>query len=128
MQQGIIGFDNLLKAQLVFEQFRKNLSNDQYKAGSIQAFKICYELSWKVMKHVLAEQKIESTAPRDVFRKASLAKLIDNPDHWFSFIEKRHLTSYTYEPENVNTIVESFDLFSEELKKVIERLQQQASR
>lgn len=114
--------NNLLKAQTVFERFRKNMKDDQSQAGAVQAFKICYELSWKIMKRILAAQGVESTAPRDIFRKAAIAQLIDNPDAWFSFIEKRHLTSYTYDQENVDTIVAAFDEFSVQLTKAIERM------
>lgn len=120
MEQAIaVDFNNLVKAQTVFERFRKDMQNDRDQAGAVQAFKICYELSWKVMKRILAAQGVESTAPRDVFRKAGIAQLIDNPENWFSFIEKRHLTSYTYDQENVDFIVESFDLFSVELAHAI---------
>jgi len=113
---------NLLKAQAIFERFRANMKDDQDKAGAVQIFKICYELSWKIMKRILAGQGVESTAPRDIFRKAATAKLIDNPDAWFGFIEKRHLTSYTYEQENVDTIVAAFDSFSAELDKAIKHM------
>ncbi len=115
-------FSNLLKAQSVFERFRQDMITDRDKAGAVQAFKVCYELSWKTMKHILTAQGVESTAPRDVFRKAALARLIDNPEEWFAFIEKRHLTSYTYEQENVDVIVSGFDSFSRELNALIERI------
>lgn len=113
---------NLLKAQAMFERFRQNMVDDRDQAGAVQIFKICYELSWKMMKRVLADKGVESTAPRDIFRKAAAAKLIDNPEEWFGFIEKRHLTSYTYEQENVDVIVAAFDSFSAELDGLIKRL------
>jgi len=119
MEETTIDFSKLLKAQEVFERFRHNLGDDQYQAGAVQAFKVCYELSWKTMKCILTAQGVESTAPRDVFRKAALTHLIDNPENWFTFIEKRHLTSYTYEKENVDAIVSVFDSFSAELNKTI---------
>jgi len=122
MEETTIDFSKLLKAKEVFEQFRNNLGDDKYKAGSVKIFKVCYELSWKTMKCILTAQGVESTAPRDVFRKAGLAQLIDNPENWFTFIEKRHLTSYTYEQENVDAIVSAFDSFSAELNKAIERM------
>ncbi len=113
---------NLLKAQAVFEQFRQDMKTNRDKVGAIHAFKICYELSWKTMKRIFTAQGVESTAPRDIFRKAATAKLIDNPQEWFGFIEKRHLTSYTYEQENIDTIVAAFDAFSAELNAAIERM------
>lgn len=123
MEQTIaLDLNNLLKAQAVFERFRKNMKDDQSQMGTVLAFKICYELSWKILKRILAAQGVESTAPRDVFRKASLAQLIDNPEAWFSFIEKRHLTSHAYEQENLKTIVDAFDSFSVELGKLVQQL------
>jgi nucleotidyltransferase substrate binding protein (TIGR01987 family) len=113
---------NLLKAQAVFERFRKDMKSDRDQAGAVQAFKICYELSWKIMKRILATQRVESTAPRDIFRKAAVAKLINNPEAWFGFIEKRHLTSYTYEQENMDAIVAAFDSFSTELNAAIQHM------
>ncbi|HLD84423.1 MAG TPA: hypothetical protein VI844_01475 [Coxiellaceae bacterium] len=49
--QSLIIFDDidagpLLRAQKKFELFRKNLNSEQEKAGAIQAFEYCYELSW----------------------------------------------------------------------------------
>ena len=114
---------NLLKAQALFERFRQNMVDDRDQAGAVLIFKVCYELSWKMMKRILADQGVESTAPRDIFRKAAAAKLIDNPQEWFSFIEKRHLTSYAYEQENVDAIVAAFDSFSAQLNGLIKRIQ-----
>lgn len=113
---------NLLKAQAAFEQFRQDMKTNRDKVGAIHAFKICYELSWKIMKRILAAQGVESTAPRDIFRKAAAAKLLDNPEEWFGFIEKRHLTSYTYEQDNVDAIAAAFDSFSTELQALVERI------
>jgi nucleotidyltransferase substrate binding protein (TIGR01987 family) len=106
----------------MFERFRKNMKDDQDEMGAVFVFKMCYELSWKILKRMLAAQGVESTAPRDVFRKAGIAHLIDNPDAWFSFIEKRHLTSHAYEQENLDAIVQSFDSFSAELDNLVKRI------
>ena len=126
MEQSVtLDLNNLLKAQTAFERFRQDMQDDRDQAGAVLAFKTCYELSWKILKRILAAQGVESTAPRDVFRKASVAHLIDNPDEWFSFIEKRHLTSYTYDQENMDTIVQAFDSFSVELDKLVRRIKSQ---
>ena len=123
MEQSAIDFSKLLKAQAVFERFRSNMGDDQYQAGAVQAFEFCYELAWKMMKRILTTQGVDASSPKDTFRKAALAKLIDDPEVWFDFLDKRNLTSHTYEQENVDTIIAIFDLFSAELDKVIERMQ-----
>jgi len=118
-----INITSLLKARDVFENFRKNLNTDQEKAGAVQAFESCYELSWKTMKRVLSFRGVEVTTPRDTFREAALAKLIENPEDWFDFIRKRNLTVHTYDQENLQAIVAILDVFSRELHKLIENLE-----
>ncbi|WP_342267815.1 nucleotidyltransferase substrate binding protein [Candidatus Tisiphia endosymbiont of Empis tessellata] len=51
-----IDISNLLKARSNFEDFRLNLDTEQNKAGAIQAFEYCYELTWKTMKRLLEVQ------------------------------------------------------------------------
>ena len=117
-----INIDKLLKAQAVFEKFRVDMQTDRDKAGAVQAFEFCYELCWKIMKKVLAVQGLETGSPKDTFRKAALEKLIDNPEVWFGFLEARNLTVHTYELENVEKIILIFDLFSHEMKKLIQNI------
>src|SRR5438067_4588 len=102
MEKDAIDFSKLLKAQAVFERFRNNMKDDQDQAGAVQAFEFCYELTWKIMKRVLAAQGVEATSPKDTFRKAGLAALIDDSEIWFNFLDKRNLTSHTYEQENLD--------------------------
>jgi nucleotidyltransferase substrate binding protein (TIGR01987 family) len=123
MKNSAIDFSKLLKAQAVFERFRHDMKDDRDQTGAVQAFEFCYELAWKMMKRVLETQGIDVESPKDAFRKAALAKLIDDPEIWFDFKEKRNLTSHTYEQENLTAVVEIFDLFSLELDKVIKRMQ-----
>ena len=123
MEISAIDLSKLLKAQTVFERFRVDMQDDRDEAGAVQAFEFCYELAWKMMKRVLATQGVEASSPKDTFRKAALAKIIDDPEVWFDFLDKRNLTSHTYERENLEAIVEIFDLFSVELAKAIKRMQ-----
>ncbi|MEI8295353.1 MAG: HI0074 family nucleotidyltransferase substrate-binding subunit [Alphaproteobacteria bacterium] len=118
-----ISLDNLLQAQQVFERFRTDMVDDRDQAGAAQAFEFCYELSWKMMKRVLKSRGLETATPKDTFRQAALAKLIDDPEMWFDFQLKRNLTTHTYKKENLDSIVESFDLFSSELHKLIQNIQ-----
>ena len=113
----------LLKARDIFESFRKNLNTDQEKAGAVQAFEFCYELTWKTMKRILNFRRIEVSTPRDTFREAALAHLIKNPEVWFDFIRKRNLTIHTYDEKNLEAVGAIFDRFSHELPKFIENVE-----
>ena len=117
-----IDLTKLFKAREIFERFRQDMQNDRDRAGAIQAFEFCYELAWKMMKRVLESRGEEVGSPKDTFRKAVLEKLIDDPELWFEFQKMRNLTSHTYEQENVDAILEIFDVFSQELEKLIQRL------
>lgn len=121
-QTTTIDLANLLKAQAMFERFRQDMKNDRDQVGAVHAFKVCYESAWKMMKRALAINGVESSSPKDIFRKAVAAGLIDSPEIWFDFLEKRSLTAYTYEQENVDSIVGVFDQFSAELDKMIQRI------
>ncbi|MBS0186192.1 MAG: nucleotidyltransferase substrate binding protein [Proteobacteria bacterium] len=116
--------DNLRKAQNTFERFRQDMKTDRDQAGAVQAFEFCYELSWKLMKRVLESQGQETGSPKDTFRKAALEKLIDDPEIWFEFQKKRNLTTHTYEQEILKEIVSSFDDFSLEIQRRLERVEE----
>jgi nucleotidyltransferase substrate binding protein (TIGR01987 family) len=126
MNKPAIDLSKILKAQATFERFRRIMTNEDItQAGTVQAFEFCYELAWKIMKRFLSTQGIETLSPKDTFRKAALAKIIDDPEIWFDFQEKRNLTAHTYEEENLKAIVKILELFSLELNKIIIRIKAQ---
>lgn len=119
-----ISLDPILKAQKIFEEFRKDLRTDKDKTATVQAFEFCYELSWKLMRRVLKSRGLEVGSPKDAFRKAALDHLIDDPEVWFDFQEKRNLTVHSYDREHLNLIVSIFDSFSNEVEKLIARVRE----
>lgn len=116
---------SLLKAQSVFERFRRDMEDDRDKTGAIRAFDFCYELAWKTMKRCLAVRGIETGSPRDTFRAAAAEKIIADLETWFEFQKKRDLAAHAYEQENLEAIVAIFDSFSEELNALIKRLKEE---
>lgn len=124
METEEINLNAILKAQRVFEEFRKNLITDQDKTATVQAFEFCYELSWKLMKRVLASKGLEVSTPKEVFREAALAHLIDDPEVWFEFQKKRNITVHSYDKENLELIVSIFDEFSKEMETLITRVRE----
>ena len=117
-----IDIENLLKARDRFEDFRRNLSTDQDRAGAIQAFEFSYELAWKTIKRVLNEKGVTVNSPRDAFREAATNQLITDPKMWFSFIEKRNISSHTYDEEKVLNVISIFEHFSQALTELIDNL------
>jgi nucleotidyltransferase substrate binding protein (TIGR01987 family) len=107
----------LLKAVSVFNDFSAHLNTNQEKAGAIQAFEFCFELSWKLLKRVLNKQGVEVASPRDTFRKAAENMLISDVELWFDFIKKRNLTVHTYNLDMVAEIVAIFPSFRQAIDR-----------
>lgn len=116
-----VSFEPLLKARENFEEFRKNLSNKQYKAGAIQAFEYTYELTWKTMRKILIVRGKEHNSPREVFRAAALEGFIKKPDAWFEFIKARNITVHTYDEVDADAVIAVFEEFSEALRDFLKR-------
>lgn len=79
----------LLDARKFLVNAIKETRNELEKAGAIKAFEICYDLSCKFMRRILAYRGIEVASPRESFRLAGQEKLIKNAEIWFEFIKKK---------------------------------------
>ncbi len=112
----------LLKALGKFENFRHIAKTEIEKAGAIQAFEYSYELTWKTIKRILAIKGVIVNTPKDVFREAASANLIDDPEIWFDFIKKRNITVHTYQENEAENVIQIFPLFSQETQKLINKL------
>lgn len=68
------------------------------KAGLIQFFEICFELSWNVLKDYLEEQGImEIKYPRESIKKAFETGLISDGHIWLEALTDRNITSHLYD-------------------------------
>jgi nucleotidyltransferase substrate binding protein (TIGR01987 family) len=120
MEQSAGELGKLIKAQAMFERFRRDMQDDRDQMGAVLAFKVCYELALRVMKALLVVKGLEATSPKDIFRKAAVAKIVPDSDVWFIFQENRNLTAHVYEQANLVTILESFDIFSLNINEIIQ--------
>jgi|SRR5690606_9668662 len=76
------------------------------KAGTIQFFEICFELSWKVLKDYLTEQGFADLKfPREIIKKAFEVNLIDDGQIWLEALANRNLTAHTYDEEVADRVV-----------------------
>ena len=74
-------------------------ANELFLDGLIQRFEFCFELSWKLMKAFLDYEGIEVNSPRSAIRKAFQTELIADAETWLDMLEKRSLSSHTYDAE-----------------------------
>jgi len=118
-----LDISSLLKSRNKFEEFRKHLDTEQNKAGSIQAFEFCYELSWKTMKRFCEKAGKSPYTLKEIFREAANIGLISDSLKWFKFVEIREFAFHTYEEENTEKVIAIFDDFSDAVGELVENLE-----
>ena len=75
-----------------------SISDDQPLAvdGTIQRFEFTFELFWKVLQRLLADQGIAANSPKSVLQHAYRLGWLDHEATWLKMLEDRNLTSHTY--------------------------------
>ncbi|MEO1766433.1 nucleotidyltransferase substrate binding protein [Thiobacter aerophilum] len=71
--------------------------SDLEQQGLVQAFEFTHELGWNVLKDYLEMEGIQGlVGSRSTVREAFKRGLIEDGEAWMDMIEKRHLSSHTY--------------------------------
>jgi nucleotidyltransferase substrate binding protein (TIGR01987 family) len=79
---------------------------DYLRDASIQRFEFTIELFWKVLKKILAYEKVATGTPRDTLSKAYQYHLIQDEDVWLSMLDDRNNTSHAYKEKEAQIIFE----------------------
>ena len=75
----------------------KAVSYSRVVRDMILLFEFCFELAWKLMKAVLQYDGIEANSPRSCIRESWKQGLIPDAQEWLEMMEKRNLSSHTYD-------------------------------
>jgi nucleotidyltransferase substrate binding protein (TIGR01987 family) len=82
--------------------------SDLEQQGLIQGFEFTHELAWNVLKDYLEMEGIQGLiGSRSTAREAFKRGLVMDGEAWMDMIEKRNLSSHTYNQTVALTIVES---------------------
>jgi nucleotidyltransferase substrate binding protein (TIGR01987 family) len=111
-----VNIEPFQKAFRKLEKFMETVETEQEKAGAIQAFEYCFELSWKIMKRLLEVRGKIANSPKETFRIAALEGFIDDPELWFNFLEMRNLTVHTYQEEKADKVIQILPQFAEAIR------------
>ena len=114
-----VSLKELEKAVTSLEKALKENKNDIVRDAVIQRFEFCVELAWKVSKKIMGTS---STAPKQVIREMAQNSLIKDPSPWLEAIDKRNLSSHTYNEnlaEEVFSFANSFLPLLKDLFKVL---------
>lgn len=97
-------FDNYCRAlrqlTLAVELAASRPLSDLEEQGLIQGFEYTHELAWNVLKDFLEYEGITGiVGSRGTVREAFRRGLITEGEVWMAMIEKRNLSSHTYNPD-----------------------------
>jgi nucleotidyltransferase substrate binding protein (TIGR01987 family) len=97
-------FDNYRRAlrqlTLAVQLMDRRPLSDLEQQGLIQGFEFTHELAWNVLKDYLEYEGIQGlVGSRSTVREAFKRGLIADGEAWMDMIEKRNLTSHTYNLE-----------------------------
>lgn len=85
------------KALLRLEEILKKKKNEIIRDSAIKRFEIVFDLSWKLIKIFLEEEKgISCFSPKDCFREAFRQGLINYDEIWLKMSDWRNLAVHTY--------------------------------
>ena len=105
-------FNNAVKA---YNQEKENILMHM---ALVQAYEVCFELSWKVLKDYLTENGILVYMPKEVIKEAFNKNVIENGQIWIDMLDARNATSHEYKMDKINLILEKISTtYYEELLK-----------
>ncbi|QVL50231.1 MAG: nucleotidyltransferase substrate binding protein [Thiocapsa sp.] len=102
-------FDNyqraLHKLTLAIQLEQQRPLSDLEQQGLIQGFEFTHELAWKVLKDYLEMEGIQGLiGSRSTVREAFKQGLVSDGEVWMDMIEKRNLSSHTYNQSVANAL------------------------
>ena len=105
-------FNNAVKA---YNQEKENILMHM---ALVQAYEVCFELSWKVLKDYLAENGLPVYLPKEVIKEAFNKNVIENGQIWIDMLDARNAASHEYKMDKINLILDKISTtFYNELLK-----------
>lgn len=105
----------MTKSEITIKQFEKavrrleevlNMSEtDVIRDSAIQRFEFTLDISWKMLKALLEEEKgIICVSPKECFREAYRQGVVNYDEDWIKFVDMRNETVHTYNEDNAERI------------------------
>ena len=104
--------ENFYSALNKLEEFLgEPIVNDRDRAGIIQAFEFCYELSWQAIKKLAENEGLDAPTPLQAFQAGFQMKLIPSEaqETWLDMKKSRNLTSHTYKEEIAEEVLQKIN-------------------
>lgn len=114
--------EDLTQATTRLEEALQEPFSQLIQDATIQRFEFTFELAWKLLKTVLADQGIETNSPKQTIREAGKEGLVDDIEAWISFTNARNLTAHTYREELAKEVYQKAKEFTRYLHSLINKL------
>lgn len=112
-------FQNFQKSYILLKQFSSSAHPEiMERTARIQAFEMCFELSWKVLKDYFLENGKPLYSPREILKEAIKDNIICNEHEWIKALQNRNNTVHCYDEamaEDISNNIyhEYLDIFQE---------------
>lgn len=115
----------------VYERSQREPDDEDIRDACIQRFEYSYELAFKMLKRILAQnlpssEELDQMGFRDVIRLGARAGFIDEPHNWFEYREKRNITSHTYNEKKALAVYAVLESFIADASKLLKALHSHA--
>lgn len=130
---GVLDLSSLQKAvaslQRALVRAKADAEDTELRDACIQRFEYTFELAWKMLKRQLEaeiENKVEvdSYSKKTLFRIGAERGLIGDPKPWFNYLDKRNLTTHTYDESNAQLVYSVVNQFMLDTEDFLKRLQE----
>lgn len=90
------------------------------KAGCIQYFEFCFELTWKSIKVIVENQGISDCAsPKAALKRAFALHWIDREELWLEMLSARNRMSHTYNADEALKIYDRLRDYEQAMGKLL---------
>jgi nucleotidyltransferase substrate binding protein (TIGR01987 family) len=117
-------YEELLKqlndAILRFDEIMREKKSIIVRDSAIQRFEFTFELSWKALRTYLIEKKgaRDLHFPKDTFKSAFQAGIIENDPAWLEMVDTRNATSHMYKESMAEEVYNKLPKYLPLLKKL----------
>ncbi|MBN1961147.1 MAG: nucleotidyltransferase substrate binding protein [Deltaproteobacteria bacterium] len=109
------------------ERAQKALDDEELRDACIQRFEYTFELCWKLLKRQLVreienEDEVAAYSRRTLFRVGGERGLLSDVSAWFIYLDKRNITSHTYDQKKADEVRAIIDQFAIDAGNLLEKL------
>jgi nucleotidyltransferase substrate binding protein (TIGR01987 family) len=120
----INGFEQALKS--LTDALVSPAKSDLEKAGCIQYFEFCFELAWKSIRVIAANQGLgDCSSPKACLKQAFAAHWIDNEEIWLDMLFARNRMSHTYNAADALIVYDRLREYRQEMEILLTALKTQ---